>query len=266
MVRAGEIEHGIRIAQRAEAVWCWASAAGQKRATRRAELIIRAAELGPGMRVLELGCGTGVFTERFLVPGCRIVAVDVSEPLLTQARARCTDPRVAFHLDDAEQLSFSDCAFDAVIGSSVLHHLDLGYVLSEMRRVLVPGGTIAFAEPNKMNPQIALQLISPHIRRWMGVSPEETAFSRWRIATQLKQAGFTGVHVQPFDFLHPSVPKPLTGAAERLGLLLERIPAVREIAGSLIITATSNRRVAPPITSPIMARSGRAEPVASVGA
>lgn len=62
MVKAGEIEHGEKIAGQAEAIWNWASPAGKLRAKRRARLIAEAAELSTGMRVLELGCGTGLFT------------------------------------------------------------------------------------------------------------------------------------------------------------------------------------------------------------
>jgi len=236
MVRAGEIEHGRHIAEHAEAIWNWSSAAGRRRATRRASLIIEAAHLSPADRVLELGCGTGLFSERFATTGCRLVAIDVSPALLEHAVARELGDKVEFRVDDAERLSFDDATFDAVVGSSVLHHLDLTQALSEIHRVLKQGGRIAFAEPNMMNPQIALQRSVPLFRRWAGESPEETAFFRRSLAEQLRANGFTNVRIEPFDFLHPVTPRPLIGLVGGLGGMLERIPGVREIAGSLIIS------------------------------
>lgn len=61
---------------------------GWLRAERRAELIAKGAGLRPGVRVLEIGCGTGMFTEMFARTGAQIVAVEISEALLEKARAR----------------------------------------------------------------------------------------------------------------------------------------------------------------------------------
>lgn len=237
MVRAGEIEHGALIAERAESIWNWESAAGRQRANRRANLLIQAARLTSRTRVLELGCGTGLFTRKFADRGARVVAIDVSPALLKRARERGLRGGVVFCLEDAECLSFEDKSFDAVVGSSVLHHLDLGRALKETHRVLKPGGRIAFAEPNMMNPQIALQRNIPILRRWAGESPEETAFSRWRLARRLRRTGFANVSIKPFDFLHPLVPRPLTPVVRGIGAVLESVPLLREIAGSLLISA-----------------------------
>ena len=238
MVRVGEIEHGLLIAEQAEQVWNWASPAGTERARRRAELILKAAGVEADARILELGCGTGLFTRTFAHTGCQIVALDVSEPLLEQARARTDNPRVEYRLGDAEQLDEPDASFEAVLGSSILHHLNLGPALAEMFRVLKPAGRFAFAEPNMMNPQIALQRNVPLLRRWAGESPEETAFFRGRLARQLRAVGFVGVRVTPFDFLHPAVPAPLIGIVDRVGRFVERVPVLREISGSLLITGS----------------------------
>jgi SAM-dependent methyltransferase len=132
MVRAGEISHGEWIADNAELIWNWASPAGELRAERRARLIAEAARLGPGTLALELGCGTGLFTRSFAQWGGRIVAVDVSPALLERARARQPSGCVTFRLEDAERLSLDDQSFDAVIGSSVLHHLHVDLAMPEI--------------------------------------------------------------------------------------------------------------------------------------
>ena len=238
MVRAGEIEHGEYIATNAEAIWNWASPAGKLRARRRANLILEAAAVSEGMRVLEIGCGTGLFTSMFAKTGARIVSIDVSPALLEKAIARDLGERVEFRVDDAEDLSLASESFDAVTGSSVLHHLDLDAAIGEVHRVLKPGGRMVFAEPSMLNPQIALQRTIPALRRLSGASPEETAFFRWRLAANLRRNGFHDVRIQPFDFLHPAVPGPLIGTVRTVGWALERIPFLREIAGSLLVCAT----------------------------
>ncbi|MBU0719364.1 MAG: methyltransferase domain-containing protein, partial [Planctomycetes bacterium] len=166
-----------------------------------------------------------------------VVAVDISPILLEQAAAKEIAGKVAFRIDDAEQLSFDDSSFDAVAGSSILHHLDVQAAAGEICRVLRPGGRMAFAEPNMMNPHIVFERSTPAVRRWMGVSPEETAFFRWRLAKLLRTAGFSNIRVNPYDFLPPAVPGALVPLVRGLGDILERLPLVREIAGSLIISA-----------------------------
>ncbi|MCO6438649.1 MAG: class I SAM-dependent methyltransferase [Phycisphaerae bacterium] len=236
MVREGEIEHGRMIAGTAESIWNWSSPAGRRRAERRAELIISGAELTPGMRVLELGCGTGLFTEKFVRSGAAVTAIDVSPDLLDLARQRTAWPMgVIFRLADAENLPFEAETFDAVVGSSVLHHLRIERAAAEVFRVLKPHGRIAFAEPNMLNPQIALQRNVPMLRRLAGESPEETAFVRWSLARLLREQGFAEVQIKPYDFLHPATPRVMIPLVQRIGRIVEALPVLREVAGSLII-------------------------------
>ena len=77
--RAGrEIKHGEWLAVHdTEGVWGWGTPAGQLRAKRRSDLIVQGGRLGPGKRVLEIGCGTGNFTALFAESGANIVAVDI---------------------------------------------------------------------------------------------------------------------------------------------------------------------------------------------
>jgi SAM-dependent methyltransferase len=235
---AREIAHHRRIAPFAEAIWSWSSPSGSARAERRAGLFVAHGALGPGRRALELGCGTGIFLERVARSGAAIVGIDLSEDLLAKARARMRPfANVVLARGNAETLPYPDASFDVVYGSSVLHHLDLDAALREAHRVLRPGGRIVFAEPNAINPQLVLLFRVRHLRERFGVSPDELAFSRWRARAALAEAGFVDVHVTPYDFLHPSTPRALVPAVARASRLLERVPLVREIAGSLLIRA-----------------------------
>jgi 2-polyprenyl-3-methyl-5-hydroxy-6-metoxy-1,4-benzoquinol methylase len=231
-----EIAHGRLLAQEdVERTWGWGTPAGKLRAQRRAELIASGAGLEEGKLALEIGCGSGLFTSMFAETGATLVAVDISPDLLEMARARgLPEDRVTF----AEK-RFEECdlegPFDAVIGSSVLHHLELAQALQQIFDLLTPGGVVSFAEPNMLNPQVFLE------RRFRGaswmshISPDETAFVRWKLAAQLRAAGFQEVSITPFDWLHPSTPSACIGLVKIVGALVERLPAAREFAGSLHI-------------------------------
>jgi 2-polyprenyl-3-methyl-5-hydroxy-6-metoxy-1,4-benzoquinol methylase len=231
-----EIAHGQYLARGdTEEIWGWGTPAGRLRARRRGGLIARGAGLGPGVSALEIGCGTGMFTAMFAETGARLLAADISPDLIEKARARnLASDRVRFLECRFEEATVSG-PFDAVIGSSVLHHLDVPRALVRIHGLLGPGGRLCLAEPNMLNPQV---FVERRFRRWFPyVSPDETAFVRWRLAEQLRAAGFMRITLVPFDWLHPATPPWLIPVVRRLGLCLEFLPGVREFAGSLLISA-----------------------------
>src|SRR5438094_10364664 len=193
--------------------------------------------LKPGMTMLELGCGTGSFTAQLVRSGAVIIAIDVSHELLEIARANCSAPNVRFEIQNACALTYADAMFDSVVGSSILHHLEIEEALREIYRVLKPGGTIYFTEPNMLNPQIAMQKNIPWIKRRLGDSPDETAFFRWPLRRLLEKTGYRNIRIDPFDFLHPQTPVALIGRVKAFGRFLENVPVISEFAGSLYIRA-----------------------------
>lgn len=233
---AHEVAHGRYLAAHdPETLWGWGTPAGRCRAARRARIIGDGARLRPGIRALEIGCGTGLFTSHFAATGAEILALDISADLLAIARTRdIPAERVSFLLARFEDLP-ADRPFDAVIGSSVLHHLELDAALQQIFRLLKPGGLASFAEPNMLNPQVFLERNVPVLRKRLHVSPDETAFVRRRFAKTLERHGFDRIEIEPFDWLHPFTPAPLIGAVLSAGALLERLPIVREFSGSLAI-------------------------------
>jgi len=233
-----EITHGQRLAQRdPELIWGWGTPAGRLRAKRRAELIATGANLGPGMRALEIGCGTGLFTEMFTQTGAHLVAVDISADLLAKARARGLPANRVHFLEKRFEECDVEGPFDAIVGSSILHHLDIKVALPKIYALLKPGGVMSFAEPNMLNPQIMIQKNIPWVKERLGDSPDETAFARWRLRRLLLQIGFENPVITPFDWLHPATPERIIGAVKLIEGWLEKIPVLREFAGSLYIRA-----------------------------
>lgn len=231
-----EIEHGKYLVRSgAGEIWNWEGPAGRSRWRRRVQMLT--SHLRPEMKVLELGCGTAYFTRELARTGASITAIDISPDLLAEARLNCSAANVNFEKQNAYALSYANDSFDSVVGSSVLHHLEIDKALKEISRVLRPGGSLFFTEPNMVNPQIAVQKNVPAIKKRLGDSPDETAFFRWPLHKRLKQAGFREIQIEPFDFLHPKTPARWIAGIEKMGRLCEKIPGLREIAGSLYIRA-----------------------------
>lgn len=231
-----EIEHGLYLAEEdTERLWGWGTPAGRLRARRRAQIIARGANLFPGVHALEIGCGTGLFTEMFAATGARITAIDISPSLLRKAEARNLPRDKVRFLEKRFEDCDVDGPFDAIIGSSVLHHLEIDQALPRIHALLKIGCRISFAEPNMLNPQIFAER---RFRKFFTyISKDETAFVRWSFQQHLRKAGFGDISIVPFDWLHPAVPSSLTGAVSRLGLMLEKTPLLREFSGSLHIKA-----------------------------
>jgi 2-polyprenyl-3-methyl-5-hydroxy-6-metoxy-1,4-benzoquinol methylase len=233
---AKEVQHGRFLAQHgAGEIWNWESPAGKVRWARRVRML--GSHLKSGMTVLELGCGTGSFTRELARSGAEIIAIDVSPELLEIAKTNCSAPNVRYQIQNAYALSYSEGMFDSVVGSSILHHLEIEEGLREIYRVLKPAGTIYFTEPNMLNPQIAIQKNVPWIKRKLGDSPDETAFLRWPLRRLLQHTGYRDVQIDPFDFLHPKTPVALIYGVDTFGRFLENVPVISEIAGSLYIRA-----------------------------
>ncbi len=90
----------------------------------------------PGERILDLGCGDGVLTEKIVEVGAEVIGVDASDTMIAAAKKRGLDARVM----DGEKLAF-DGEFDAVFSNAALHWmLDPAAVAAGVFRALKPGG------------------------------------------------------------------------------------------------------------------------------
>jgi ubiquinone/menaquinone biosynthesis C-methylase UbiE len=132
---------------------------------------------------LEIGSGTGYFSLNLVQLGVieRLTATDISPGMLRRLAATAADlgiEDVTTVVTEAETLPFADESFDLVLGHAVLHHIpDLDRAFAEFRRVLRPGGMIAFAgEPSRYGERLAKLpkrtglLAAPAWRRLVGAS------------------------------------------------------------------------------------------------
>jgi SAM-dependent methyltransferase len=221
-----------------EAAWGWTGPAGEIRAQRRADFLIEAARLAPGVSCLELGAGTGQFTARLAESRCDLTAVEISEATAGVCRER-VDGRaqvVVGNIETAEGIAGR--TFDAIVGVSVLHHVDLDLTIrNTLLPLLRPGGRFAFSEPNMANPQVWAERNIRPIGRMRHTTEHETAFRAGALRATLERAGLSVDVCEPFEFLHPSTPRALISLVERLERRLEASPA-RAIAGSVRVAGS----------------------------
>jgi len=138
--------------------------------------LVRHAGVRAGQRVLDVACGTGVVGVTAARLGARVTGLDLTPELLEVARenARVASVEIEWHLGDVEELPFEDGAFDAVL--SQFGHMFAPrpeVAVSEMLRVLKPGGTIAFST---WPPELLIGRVFSLVSRYMpppppGVSP-----------------------------------------------------------------------------------------------
>jgi SAM-dependent methyltransferase len=105
--------------------------------------LLDAAAIGPGQKVLDVCCGTGLVAMRALARGAEVVGIDISAEMVAAANAKRL--QATFRVGDAEALPFADAAFDRVICNFGLFHCaDPDRAIAETARVLRPGGRYAF--------------------------------------------------------------------------------------------------------------------------
>ncbi|MFT3927142.1 MAG: class I SAM-dependent methyltransferase [Myxococcales bacterium] len=110
--------------------------------------LVRYAQVKPGAKLLDVGCGTGVVAVTAAVSGAQVTGLDLTPELLERAKenAKIAGVSVTFQQGDAEALPYPDGAFDVVV--SQFGHMfapRAEVAAAELLRVLRPGGTLAFA-------------------------------------------------------------------------------------------------------------------------
>jgi SAM-dependent methyltransferase len=134
----------------------------------------------PFADALEIGAGTGYFSLNLAQLGLigRPTASDISEGMLETLAQTASELGIPVQTvrTEAEEMPFEDSTFDLVVGHAVLHHIpDLDRAFAEFRRVLRPGGTLAFCgEPSRYGDRLAAlpkrggALLAPFWRRALG--------------------------------------------------------------------------------------------------
>lgn len=160
--------------------------------------LVVAADLRPGLRVLDLGCGTGTLSLRVkqACPGAEVSGIDADPRMLAAAVAKVkrAGVEVAFTRGFAESLPYPDGAFDRVVSSLFFHHLSPPQKASALReagRVLAPGGELHVADWGRPS-GLLLRLLFLSVRLLDGFG-NTAAHAAGRLPGLVAEAGFAGV-------------------------------------------------------------------------
>ena len=189
----------------------------------------------PFGRALEIGAGTGYFTLNLLQGGVidSATCTDISQGMLDELERSAEKLGLSVETArcDAQSLPFPDDSFDLVFGHAVLHHLpDLDAAFREFRRVLKPGGMVAFCgEPSAHGdrlaalPKRAAMRVAPIWRRVLGVGRRVDDY-----ASESEAAVHGLEHVVD---VHAFTPGQLQGFAGRAGFERVRVTGEELVAG-----------------------------------
>src|SRR5215207_4021897 len=165
-----------------------------------AEEFIKRLNLQPGMRVLDVACGTGNLALPAARAGATVTGVDIAPNLVEQARenAKREGLNVKFDEGDAEALSYDDASFDAVVtmfGAMFAPRPDL--VAAELKRVCRPGGFIAMANwtPTGFIGQM-FKIMSSHVPPPAGM-PSPVLWGKQETVRERFSEGISGLEARP---------------------------------------------------------------------
>lgn len=153
-----------------------------------------------GKKVLEVGCGTGRFSERIYREGAQLTIVDIGESLVRNVKHRLGCEGI---VADACELPISDQSFDVVISSECIEHtLNPLKAISEMCRVCKTGGMVVITSPNKLWYPVLLLSQWLKIRKFSGI---ENWIFPLQAKSEMKKNDMNtilikGCHLWPFQF------------------------------------------------------------------
>ncbi|MFF3562403.1 class I SAM-dependent methyltransferase [Streptomyces sp. NPDC002574] len=165
-----------------------------------------------GRRILDAGCGAGPLSAALRDRGARVTGLDSSAGMLELARRRLGADAELHVADLGDPLPFADGAFDDVVASLVLHYLeDWGPTLTEMRRVLRPGGRLIasvqhpFVDYMVQDPRPDYFATTDYTDAWDQLLGQPAPMRFWRRSLQAMTGAFTAAGFRLAVLSEPTV-------------------------------------------------------------
>ena len=215
--------------------------------------LVRDEYTDPSQRLLDFGCGPGLYSVQFAKIGYEVHGFDISDTNVQVARQLSVQyglgDRTHFAQGLAETLQYPDRYFDVIAGIDILHHVEIPRAIAECLRVLKPGGLAVFKEP--VEAPLFDRLRNSRFGRWL--SPKSASFElhitedeRKLTASDVSAIRTAVPHVEIHPFRIVSRVEALFGSRAprwRGASLLEMIdpslaravPPLRSLAGTVVI-------------------------------
>ncbi|MEI8331079.1 MAG: methyltransferase domain-containing protein [Methanomicrobiales archaeon] len=185
--------------------------------------------LPSGGRLLDIGCGTGLFVEKFIRNGGTAIGLDISGKMISRACHRC--PTSEFILGTGEKIPFHDSSFEAVASLLAFSYVkDPHAMLTESYRVLKPGGVISICTLGKKFltrgiPKLYQLGEIMKVKHLVMKDFGEHYYDKNEMTGLFIEAGFLDVNVSWCSFAHIDMIDPLFYFAQRVEPFVEkRVP------------------------------------------
>jgi len=195
-------------------------------------------------KLLDIGCGTGLFVEKYVGDGRSAVGLDISRKMIERARRRCG--ACDYTVGTGERIPFCDETFNAVSSLLVFSYVrDPEAMLQEAYRVLKPGGAIAICTLGKKLLTMGIPAIY-HIGEKMNVRHVvmknfgERYYDREEMHQLFTQAGFSDVRVKWCSFAHIDMIDPLFHLAQKIEPFVEK--RVPQLAYNICVSGKKPRK------------------------
>ncbi len=192
----------------------------------------------PGETILELGSGTGLWTEHLtqILRGENPITAAAFNQEYADALGEKNLPGVSVQMVE-ELATLPAESFDYIVGTAILCHKLYPQNMRELHRLLKPGGQILFFEANHWNPQVFVKNSIPAIGRWAGQTRCQAPMRKYKLMKAASEQGYTNIEIIPFDIVHPRIPRALLHSAQDVSYIVEHAPGLRELCGTLYIWA-----------------------------
>lgn len=182
----------------------------------------------PGDRVLDAGCGSGVFADYMSHKGAQVWGVDILEEAIEFAGATLGRPGLMFWTQPLHEISLPDASVDRILMAEVLEHLTPDYqetVAREFDRLLAPGGLLLVTAPNYRSAWPVVEQIADALHLVPSLSAQHVTRTS---AAYLRRCPFNRVArlkaVGCFSYLAPALAAVSWNLAERMAALEFRLP------------------------------------------
>src|SRR5260370_10254210 len=176
----------------------------------------------PGESILELGAGSGLWTEHLpavLRGENPITAAVFNQQFADSARSI---PNVRFVKIASLSNDLPAESFDYVVGTAILCHDQYPQNLAALYRLLKPGGQLLFFESNYWNPQV---FAKNHLPRVRSVEARcQMGMRKYKLMHIASHQGFPNLEIIPYDIIHPRTPRALVPMSQSTPLLLDLTP------------------------------------------
>jgi SAM-dependent methyltransferase len=219
-----------------EAYWLRYPGTSPFKLRRRAITVRQCLHVLPGEKVLELGAGSGLWTEHLSATfrgETAITGAVFNAALLGPAQRRVPNVEFVPVTDLVHDLPAG--TFDYIVGTVILCHDLYPQTLAVLHRLLKHGGQLLFFEANYWNPQVLIKNVIRPIGRWSGDAACHVGMRKYELMKRASHQGFTKIEIVPYDIIHARMPRALIPSVQSASFILEQAPVIRDLCGTLYI-------------------------------